>query len=76
MRFSPFKQNDSAIHGVLALPRATTQDWVTRLLGGSTEAGETTTLSPLEITLLSDVAVALVDAFSLSYRVPIDALHP
>jgi flagellar motor switch protein FliM len=69
-------KDDPAIHGFLALPGATTQDWVTRLLGGSTEAGETATLSPLEITLLSDIAVSLVDAFSSSYRVPLDALPP
>ena len=75
--FLAFQAKDGpAIHGVLALPKATTQDWVTRLMGGSTEASETVTLSPLEITLLSDIAVSLVDAFSSSYRVPLDALPP
>ena len=70
------RKDGRAIHGLLALPRATTQDWVTRLLGGSTEASETATLSPLEITLLSDIATSLVDAFSSSYGVPLDALSP
>ncbi len=75
--FLAFQTKDGpAIHGVLALPKATTQDWVTRLMGGSTEAGETVTLSPLEITLLSDIATSLVDAFSSSYRIPLDALPP
>ncbi|NQV34739.1 MAG: FliM/FliN family flagellar motor switch protein [Phycisphaeraceae bacterium] len=69
-------QDNPAIRGSLALPRATAQDWVTRLLGESTEASETLTLSPLEITLLSDIAASLVNAFSSSYTVPLDALPP
>ncbi len=69
-------QDNLAIHGSLALPEATTQDWVTRLLGGSAEEREAGTLSPLEITLLSDVAVSLVDAFSSSYMMPFQALPP
>jgi flagellar motor switch protein FliM len=75
--FLAFQTKDGpAIHGVLALPKATTQDWVTRLMGGSPEASETATLSPLEITLLSDIAASLVDAFSSSYGIPLDALSP
>lgn len=69
-------QDNPAFHGSLALPKATTRDWVTRLLGDSTEASETPTLSPLEITLLSDIAASLVSIFSSSYTVPLDALPP
>jgi flagellar motor switch protein FliM len=75
--FLAFQTKDSpAIHGTLALPKATTLDWVTRLLGGSAEDREIGALSPLELTLLSDIAVTLVDAFSSSYMMPFQATPP
>lgn len=69
-------KDDPAILGTLVLPGATTQDWVRRLLGDSSSTGEAAALSPLEITLLSDVAVSLVEAFASSYTHPLGAPSP
>ncbi len=71
--FMAFETEDKNLSGALALPTATTQDWVTRLLGGS---GDTTTLSQLEITLLSDIAVSLIEALSSAYECPLLAQPP
>jgi flagellar motor switch protein FliM len=69
-------KDDAAVHGALALPMAAVQDWATRLMGESTEEREAGTLSPLEITLVSDIAISLIDAFSSSYMMPFQALPP
>lgn len=66
-------QEAPIIHGTLAVPMATTQDWVTRLLGGSSETDEAKTLSALELTLLSDIAVSLVEAFSSAHTQQVQA---
>ncbi len=71
--FMTFETEDKKLCGALALPKATTQDWVSRLLGGS---GEGKTLSQLEITLLSDIAVSFVEAFSSSNEYTLHAQPP
>jgi flagellar motor switch protein FliM len=73
--FLAFDTEDRVNHGTLALPTATTQDWQTRLLGDASTHDESRTLSALEITLLSDVAVSLVAAFSSACQFALHA-HP
>ncbi|MCP4452089.1 MAG: hypothetical protein GY809_11550 [Planctomycetes bacterium] len=75
--FLPFQTRDEpAVYGALVLPMTTVQGWATRLLGGSPEDREAGAMSTLEITLLSDIAISLVDAFSSSYMLPFQPLPP
>jgi len=62
--FLAYQTEDASMLGSLTLPTATSKNMITRLLGESGDAEETQTLSQLERTLLSDVAVSLVEAFS------------
>ncbi|MCF7972278.1 MAG: FliM/FliN family flagellar motor switch protein [Phycisphaerae bacterium] len=74
--FLAFRTDDKTLQGTLALPTATTQDWQTRLLGDASNPGESRSMSPLEVTLLSDVAVSLVEAFSAGSPYDLVALPP
>jgi flagellar motor switch protein FliM len=58
--------NTAGIAGFLSIPQQSAQSWITQLLG-ETEPSESEQLSDLELSLLTEIADALVNALSNSH---------